>query len=101
MDEAFIPLREMLRNLLDFGGEVADEAAGVRSSIYRCEIDTPIELDVSRDADGKLVIGSVPPLYRVATSLRPSYHRIRITAERDHADDRGADGGCGEDNHGA
>jgi hypothetical protein len=36
---------------------------------------------VFRDEDGKLRIGSTPPIYYVDTSFRPSYHRISFKAE--------------------
>ena len=80
MDEAFMPFAEILRQTMTFRGEFVDEAAGVRSYIYACDVEMPVELDISRDESGGLRIGSIPPLYRVDTSIRPSYHRIRITA---------------------
>ena len=43
-------------------------------------IELPIELNVSRDDSGALVLGTAPPIYYVDTSYRPSYHRIRVTA---------------------
>ncbi len=76
-----MPLREMLARMMDFGGDLVDEEAGVRSYIHRCEVESPIELDVSRDGYGEVRIGSTPPIYYVDTSLRPSFHRIRFTAE--------------------
>jgi hypothetical protein len=87
MDEAFLPLGEVLRNLLSFAGEVRDDDAGVRTHVTRCEIETPVELDVSWDADGRLRVGSVPPLYYVDTTFRPSFHRVRFTATADREDD--------------
>lgn len=81
MDEAFLALETMVVDLLAFDDELVDDAAGVRSMITAYEIDTPIELDFSRDPGGSLRIGTVPPLYRVETSIRPSFHAIRIRAE--------------------
>jgi hypothetical protein len=51
--------------------------------INRVEIESPVELDLSRDEHGELQLGSTPPLYYADTSLRPSYHRLRFTAELD------------------
>jgi hypothetical protein len=82
MDPAFLPFGDALAGLLDFGGEIVDEEAGVRSRITRCTIEMPIEIDLSRDESGALVIASAPPLYYVDTTYRPSYHRIRVTATR-------------------
>ena len=81
IDEAFRPLRDIVRQMLAFPGELVDEEAGVKSWIYECEIESPVELDVVRDAGGSVQIGSTPPLYYVDTSIRPSFHRIRFRAE--------------------
>jgi hypothetical protein len=85
MDPAFLPFRDALAQMLDFGGEIVDEEAGVRSQITRCTIELPIEIDLSRDESGALVLGSAPPIYYVDTTYRPSYHRIRVTATRSDA----------------
>src|SRR4051812_42959351 len=82
MDEAFVPLHQIVAALQP-GGEIRDDDAGVRTYIRRVEIESPVELDVTRDDDGLLRIGSTPPLYYVDTSLRPAYHRLRFTAELD------------------
>ena len=81
MDEAFMPLREMIQGLMAFGGDLTDDESGVHSYIERCEVESPIELDVFRDETGAVRIGSAPPLYYVDTTYRPSFHRIRFTAE--------------------
>lgn len=81
IDEAFMPLETIVERLLSFNGEIIDDEAGVRSYIYRCEIESPVEFDVVRDEDGVLQIGSTPPLYYVDTSFRPAYHRLMIKAE--------------------
>ena len=81
IDEAFMPFEQIVARMLAFNGEIVDEEAGVRSYIHRCEIESPVELDVFRDENGALKIGSTPPLYYVNTSFRPAYHRVRIKAE--------------------
>lgn len=80
MDEAFVPLHRIILGLQPPTGELRDDDAGVRSYIQRFEIETPVELDLTRE-DGLLHLGSTPPLYYVDTSLRPAYHRLRFTAE--------------------
>ena len=82
IDEVFLPLREIVARMLAFDGVCADDGAGVRSQVVECSIDTPVELDVARDAAGNLQIGTIPPLYRVDTSIRPTFHRLRFTAVR-------------------
>lgn len=81
MDDAFLPLHRMIAEMGSFPAEILDEEAGVRSHIHTFEIETPIELDVFRDDDGALRIGSTPPLYRVDTSFLPSFHNVRFTAK--------------------
>jgi hypothetical protein len=81
MDEAFIPFSRMLEQMMTFGGECVDEEARIRMYIRSCEIDSPIELDVSRDADGALVIGMTPPLYCLQTTISPSFHRVKFLAK--------------------
>jgi hypothetical protein len=81
VDEAFHPLEQFIGGLAPTVGEFRDDDAGVRSYIHRFEIDSPVELDVTRDQDGVLRIGTTPPLYYVNTSLRPAYHRVRFRAE--------------------
>jgi hypothetical protein len=80
MDEAFIPFQQIIERMLSFGGEITDEEMGVHSYIYTCKIESPVELDIGRDENGALQIGSTPPLYYVDTSIRPSFHRLRFTA---------------------
>ncbi len=80
MDEAFMPLHQMIERLTSFGGEIRDPEAGVRSYVYECSIESPVELDVFRHETGRLRIGSVPPLYYVDTTFRPSFHRLSFTA---------------------
>lgn len=87
IDEAFMPFEQIVERMLSFRGDIVDEEAGVRSYIYRCEIESPVELDVFRDEDGTLQIGSTPPLYYVNTSFRPAYHRVRIKAELSEGSD--------------
>jgi hypothetical protein len=81
MDPAFMPLHKILDKMLSsIGEELVDEAAGVRSHIYECSIETSIELDVLRDETGALRVGATPPLYYVDTTFRPSFHRIAFAA---------------------
>jgi hypothetical protein len=82
MDEAFVPLHDIIGGLRPTA-DVRDDELGIHSYINRVEIEAPVELDVSRDEAGALQLGSTPPLYYVDTSLRPSYHRLRFTAELD------------------
>ena len=83
MDEAFVPLSTLLRDLGAPPDDVIDEELGVHSYVNRIEVAAPIELDIVVDEHGRVAIGSTPPLYYVGTSIRPSYHHVRFAAERD------------------
>lgn len=85
MDAAFVHLGQIVADLADFE-ELRDEEAGVRSYVHRAHIESPVELSIRVAADGAVEIGSTPPLYRVETSIRPSYHRLAFTAVVDAAD---------------
>jgi hypothetical protein len=87
IDDAFLPFREIVSRMLAFDGVIADDEAGVRSEIVSCAIDSPVELDLSRDGAGNLQIGTTPPLYYVDTSIRPVFHRMRFTAVRNGGGD--------------
>jgi hypothetical protein len=87
MDEAFMPFQQIIERMLSFGGEIVDYDMGIRSYIYECEIESPVELDVIRDEKGELKIGTTPPLYYVDTSIRPSFHALRFTAHLSESSD--------------
>jgi hypothetical protein len=81
VDEAFHPFDRILAGMAPTDAAFQDDDAGFRTYVERFAIEAPVELDVSRDGDGVLRIGSTPPLYYVDTSLRPSYHYLRFRAE--------------------
>lgn len=89
MDEAFVPLHQIVDGLVPRGTDIRDDDLGIHSYVRRFEIESPVELDVTRDGDEPVRIGTTPPIYYVDTSLRPSYHRIRFIAERDEEPDAG------------
>jgi hypothetical protein len=90
MDEAFMSFEHILKRMLAFKGEIRDEENGIHSYINNVEIESPVELDVYRDEQGGLHIGSTPPLYYVNTTFLPSFHRLKFTA---HISREALDGG--------
>jgi hypothetical protein len=82
IDESFYSLNEIIANATDINGELINTEDGVHSYIYEMEIETPVELDIIVDEHGKVVIGTIPPMYRVDTTFKPSYHSLRIVAEK-------------------
>ena len=51
IDEAFVPLGELVPLLLPDLPDLVDEQAGVRSSVTGLELETPVELDITVDDD--------------------------------------------------
>ncbi len=86
IDEAFMPFGEIVERLLAFENEFMDEEAGVHTYVYECEIESPVELDVARDGEGALHVGTTPPLYYERTTFLPSFHRLRLKAEISRGD---------------
>lgn len=83
MDESFVPLGELLPELLPFIPDLVDEQAGVRTSVSGYDVSTPVELDISVGPDGAVRLGGAPPLYHVATSFLPVLHSVRLLATQD------------------
>jgi len=67
--------------MIPAGIDFRDDEAGVHSYMTRLEIESPVELDVTRGDRHALELGTTPPLYNVATSSLPSFHRLRFTVE--------------------
>ena len=83
LDEAFLPLHELVPLLLPDLPDLVDEEAGVRSSVVGCDVTTPIELDVVVDEQGEVRLGGTPPLYHLETSVLPVFHAVRLVAVRE------------------
>ena len=84
IDEAFLPFAEIIEKLAALPAPFADEEAGVCMQVEALEVESPVELDIVREEDGTLHVGSVPPLYHVDTGIRPVFHRLRLTAVKSH-----------------
>jgi len=89
MDEAYLPFSGIIARTLAFRGEI--NQSGVRSRIVECEIEMPVELWVGRDDEGELTIGSTPPVYRLATTFLPSFHRVKVLATLTEEPDAGTE----------
>jgi hypothetical protein len=87
MDEAFYSFHRIVEDMIPAGVDFTDDDGGVHSYMTRLSIESPVELDVTRGDGHALEIGSTPPLYYVATSSLPSFHRIRFTVELTHESD--------------
>lgn len=82
MDEAFRPLSATLAGFVDQPAVVGGDPWGQRVVMTGIEIESPVELEVSRGRDGRLRIGTTPPLYPLMTTVGPVFHRLTVRASR-------------------
>jgi hypothetical protein len=87
IDEALVPFSEMARAFTDFTGVFGeDESAGLPAEVERIELDLPVVLEVLVADDGRVILGSAPPLYYEETGIEPVYHQLRLTIALDPFD---------------
>ena len=82
MDKSFQHLSEMLLNMTSIEGQISSPENGFSMEIEKMSIETPVELWIRVNGEGKVEIGSIPPLYYVETTFQPSYHSITIHTEK-------------------
>ena len=80
IDEAFHYLSDILSGIDTEQFHIEDEIHGVKSNIEEITLDTPIELDIINE--NGVLIGLVPPLYRLAVTQMPVFHQCKITLQR-------------------
>jgi len=86
VDEAFLPLAELVPGLLPSLPDIYaafDDETGVRTQIMGYDVTSPIELDVAVRPDGSVAIGGAPPLYHLDTSTPPVLHGLHVVAVRE------------------
>jgi hypothetical protein len=81
IDEAMMTVEEMVSDLTEPLDEIVDEENGVLMGISSISVDMPIQLDVVVDDNGKVHLGTTPPLYHLETSFMPVFHQLRFTFE--------------------
>jgi hypothetical protein len=81
IDEAMMTIEEMVNELLEPIETIVDDDNGVSMGIEKIEIDMPVQLDVVVDENGKVQIGTTPPLYKIETSFMPVFHQLRFSFE--------------------
>jgi hypothetical protein len=86
VDEAFLPLAELLPGLLPSLPDLYNADAGMRSRVTGVDLETPVELDVVVSDNGSVRVGATPPIYHLETSTLPVFHAIRIVAVRGEKD---------------
>ena len=82
LDPAFIPMFRHIIGLVDIQEtSFTDEQAGFRLELDELTTEMPVEMDIKVDENGKVCLGSTPPVYYANTSVQPVYHNMRITVK--------------------
>lgn len=79
MDESFFQLHKIIADMAPLHQDLSDDSTGFNIYINRFDIETPVELDLMTGQNGEMQIGSIPPLYPIDTSFKPSYHKIKFS----------------------
>lgn len=78
IDEAFLPMNEVVEILGDIEGRITDWQEGVQMDIDKVELELPMQLEILVDENDEVMIGGAPPLYYVETSFMPVFHQISL-----------------------
>jgi hypothetical protein len=89
LDPAFLPLAEFVEESASIEGQVIDQTMGTSMTIDTVEMSMPVELDLIVDDAGRVLLGTIPPLYYVDTTVVPVYHQITLTLQRTDLEDDG------------
>ena len=81
LDDAFLSVADFIEETATLDGDIRDRQAGVAMTVEAVEMSMPIELDLQVDDHGKVLIGAIPPLYYVETTVLPVFHQITVTLE--------------------
>jgi len=66
---------------------VDDEAVLGHPAVTSLALDLPVELSVRPGTDGRLTVLASPPTQRIATTVLPVFHRMRLRIEREEVPD--------------
>lgn len=80
IDEAMLPFHQHIEDMLEIDGEALDEEKGIKMQIEEVGIESPVQLEIVIDDDGKIVVGSSPPLYYLSTGIMPVFHKLTLRA---------------------
>jgi hypothetical protein len=80
IDEAMVPFHEHVCAMLEIEGVIESGEAGFKMKIDAVGIESPVQLDINVDENGKVIIGSSPPLYYLSTGIMPVFHTMRFNA---------------------
>lgn len=81
LDESMMSLSEMVSDMVQpFESEISQEA-GFSMSLVGIRLDMPVQLQVTTDENGQVLLGITPPIYKIETSFNPVFHQVRFSCE--------------------
>ena len=79
VDEALVLFSDFILGLTDMSlKEEAEESMQI-IIMEALKLDLPMDIDLTEDEDGNIIIGAGPPVHRTETSYKPNYHQIKVT----------------------
>lgn len=83
IDEAMLEIGDFVSQMSDIDGYLTSEEAEFALEMEKVDLDMPLQLDIRVAEDGRVNIGSSPPLYYVETTIMPVFHQIQISIDVD------------------
>ena len=80
-DESMLGFSGLLEELLEPFDVFSSADDACTTQVESIRLDMPVQLQARVDDAGQVVIGIIPPLYRVSTSFDPVFHRVAFTCE--------------------
>jgi len=78
IDEALLPMHELLVELSTVLAGYEDPVEGVRMELEALGIEMPLVLDISLREDGSIALGAAPPLYYLETTVEQVHHPVKL-----------------------
>ena len=78
IDEAMLEWSEFVSQMTEVDGYLVDYEMGTAMQLEHVEMSMPVQLDLSINDDGSVVIGGSPPIYYVETTFAPVFHQLNI-----------------------
>ena len=81
IDEAMLEMADLLSQMNGSEEDLASGEYGFTLYPESIFLDMPLQLDIQKTEDGRMVIGGSPPLYYVETTIMPVFHQLRMKIE--------------------
>jgi len=82
-DDLQQPFSELVHDLVDYGMYVEDTDSGLTMTVENVNLDMPVEIGITVDDNGKVILNGSPPTQRTKTTILPVFHQMKIKVVRD------------------